>query len=349
MKTKRHLVTGGSGFLGNLIARRLYERGERVRVFDTWHDATQPQGIEFIPGDVRDSERVGVAMRGVTTVHHTAALVPLTKAGKDFWSVNVDGSRTVAQTAVDCGVERFIHLSSSAVYGAPEACPVDEDTQFAPVDDYGRSKLEGENVVRDECRRGGVSLIVVRPRTILGAGRLGIFQVLFEWIREGRRVPIIGDGNQMFQFIHAHDLVDAYELIMTVGVTGSYNVGTDRFGTMRQAIQGVIDHAQSKSIIVSLPVGPAIVALKVLDRLHLSPLAPWHYLTSHKAFHFDTAPLRRLSWSPCYSNDEMLRESWDWFAANWEIERGRRWLAGDASPHRRAVGQRLLGLARRFA
>src|SRR3982751_1621048 len=98
-----HLITGGSGFLGNLIARRLAARGERVKVMDIWEDKTQ--GIEFIHGDVCDRERVRQVMKGVKIVHHNAALVPLTKSGARFWEVNVEGSRIVSEEAAAAGVE----------------------------------------------------------------------------------------------------------------------------------------------------------------------------------------------------------------------------------------------------
>ena len=339
-----HLVTGGSGFLGNLIARRLHARGERVRVLDIWEDASRPKEIEFIKCDIRDIEEVGRAMRGVDVVHHNVALVPLTKAGGDFRAVNVDGSCIAAEQAVIAGVKTFIHMSSSAIFGSPE-CPVTNDSPFRPVEIYGRAKLDGELAVRDTCERGKLPLIVIRPRTILGEGRLGIFQILFQWIQENRKIYVIGDGNQKFQFVHAHDLMDAYMLAMDAGKPGIYNVGTNRFGTLREALEHVIAHAHSTSRVASLPAGLTINTLRILDWLRLSPLAPWHYLTYHKPFYFEVKPLLDLGWKPRYSNDEMFRESWDWFVKN----KDRLAAEAAASPHRSVVKQRVLGLLKRFS
>ena len=95
----------------------------------------------------------------------------------------------------------------------------------------------------------------------------------------------------------------------------------------------------------SLPAALTINTLRVLDWLRLSPLAPWHYLTYHKAFYFDVQPLLDLGWKPRYSNDEMFRESWDWFVQN----KDRLAAEAAASPHRSAVKQRLLGLLKRFS
>jgi nucleoside-diphosphate-sugar epimerase len=277
-------------------------------------------------------------------VHHNVALVPLTKAGSEFWSVNVDGSRIAADQAVKADVKIFIHMSSSAIFGSP-VCPVTNTTPPSPIEIYGRAKLAGEIAVREQFDRAGKPLIVIRPRTILGEGRLGIFQILFQWISENRKIYVIGDGNQKFQFIHAHDLMDAYVLAMDVGKPGVYNVGTNRFGTLRESLEQVIVYAHSKSRVASLPTGLTINTLRVLDWLRLSPLAPWHYLTYHKALYFDVQPLLDLGWKPRYSNDEMFRESWDWFVQN----KDRLAAEAAASPHRSMVKQRILGLLKRFS
>jgi nucleoside-diphosphate-sugar epimerase len=115
----RHLVTGGSGFLGNLITRRLRERGHFVRTIDILADPSIPDGVEFVKGNIQDLEAVWVAMQGIDVVHHTAALVPVTKSGKTFRKVNVEGSRIVAEAAARSGAKGFIHMSSSAVFGIP--------------------------------------------------------------------------------------------------------------------------------------------------------------------------------------------------------------------------------------
>jgi len=341
----KHLITGGSGFLGNLIARRLHARGEQVRILDVWEDPSRPKGIEFVNCDIRDNAGVAKAMRGADVVHHNVALVPLTKAGKDFWSVNVKGSQIAAEQALKAGVKTFIHMSSSAIFGAPEKCPITNGSPYAPVEIYGRAKLAGELAVRETLNRAKLPLIVIRPRTILGESRLGIFQVLFQWISENRKIYVIGDGNQGFQFVHAHDLMDAYLLAMDARQPGVYNVGTDRFDTLRQVLEHVIAHARSTSRVVGLPAGLTINTLRVLDWLRLSPLAPWHYLTYHKPFYFDVAPLLALGWEPRYSNDEMFRESWDWFVVN----KDRLAAEAAASPHRSIVKQRLLGILKRLS
>ncbi len=339
-----HLITGGSGFLGSLIARELHKRGEKVRILDIVDDPVRSPDIEFIKADIRDRDSLRKAMNGIDVVHHNVALVPLTKSGSQFWDVNVRGSEIAAEEAARAKVKHFIHMSSSAIFGVPEKCPIVDSTPTNPIEIYGRGKLAGELAVQKICQQHNLPLIIIRPRTILGSGRLGIFQILFKWISESRKIYIIGQGNGGFQFIHAYDLMSAYMLAMQLGKPGIYNVGTDRFGTLREALTNLISYAHSSSKIVSLPEGPTIATLKFLDFTRLSPLAPWHYLTYHKPFHFDVSKLTQMGWKPKYSNDEMLAESYDWFLKNREQKE----IAGE-SPHRKAVSEKILRLVRKFS
>jgi nucleoside-diphosphate-sugar epimerase len=341
----KHLVTGGSGFLGNLIARWLLARGDKVKILDIWEDPTRPREIEFIHCDIRDRDGVARAMRGVDMVHHNVALVPLTKSGKKFWEVNVTGSRIAAEEALQAGVQVFVHMSSSSIFGAPAPGPITAQTPPHPIEIYGRAKLAGELAVQEVFQKGTTPLIVIRPRTILGESRLGIFQILFEWISEGRNVYVIGDGNVKFQFVHAHDLMDAYMLALDLGRPGIYNVGAERFDTLRQGLENLIRYAGSPSRVKGLPEWLSIHSLQLLDVIGMSPLAPWHYLTYSKAFHFDVSPLLKLGWKPKYSNDEMFRESYDWFRDNYDR------LAAEkaGSPHRRPVKEKILKILKKLS
>jgi nucleoside-diphosphate-sugar epimerase len=307
----KHLVTGGSGFLGNLISQKLLADGHHVVSIDIWKDPQASREIEFHNIDVRDEEAVFKVMRGIEMVHHNAALVPLTKSGKDFWSVNVEGSKVVAKAALKHDVGTFIHMSSSAIYGAPSELPITQSTQTNPIEIYGKGKLAGELVVKEILAESNLTSITIRPRTIIGNERLGIFKLLFDWISEDRDIYTIGDGSNRFQFVHASDLMNAYMIIADLKKSGSYNVGTNEFGTLNDALSNLISHANSNSKIKHLPRALTINTLKTLDKLNLSPLAPWHYLTYDKPFYFDVTDLLNLGWKPKYSNDLMLAEAYD--------------------------------------
>lgn len=334
------LVTGGSGYFGSLLVRRLLGRGYRVRVFDLRDADDRPAGVDFVAGDVRSADAVDRACRGVDVVHHNVAQVPLAKDPGLFRSVNVDGVRTLLTSARRAGVRKTVLVSSSAVYGAPERNPVTESTPPRPGEAYGAAKLEGERVAAAFVREGD-DVTVVRPRTILGHGRLGIFQILFEWARTGRPLWVLGRGDNRYQFVHADDLAEACILAGERAGAASYNVGAERFGTMREALEALARHAGTGSRVRSLPAGPAVRAMDLCSRLGLSPLGAYHALMYGREMYFDVAAAREdLGWRSTASNEEMLCESYDWYVAHRDEVLARR----DASPHRSPVRRGVLKL-----
>jgi nucleoside-diphosphate-sugar epimerase len=340
-----HLVTGGSGFVGSNIARLLRARGEEVRVLDIWKDQAQDPDIEFVMADINDRDAVAKAMRGVSYVHHNVALVPLSKAGEKFWTVNVDGTRTALEAAKAAGVKMFCHMSSSAVFGMPAKMPITAETPLEPIEIYGRAKLAAEELVK-QAGREGMPVSAVRPRTIVGPGRLGIFEILFDWISDGANIYIIGPGTYPFQFIHVDDLSEVSILSALQERPGLFNAGTDRFGTLREDLGALIRHAGSTSQVKSLPIWLAIGSLTLLDNLKLSPLGPWHYLTYHKPFYFDIGPtMEALGWRPRHGNVGILTEAYDSFVA---ARHDRRALDG-ASFHKQPVKQGILRLLKKFS
>jgi nucleoside-diphosphate-sugar epimerase len=340
-----HLVTGGAGFVGSQVVRALAVRGERVRILDRIEPAGAPAGVEVVRGDLLDGRVVADALEGVDTVHHHAALVPVTKAGAEFRRVNADGTALLLAAARKKAVKFFVHVSSSAVFGIPAECPITEGTPPRPVEDYGRSKLEAEGHV-ERAARDGLRCAIVRPRTVIGPGRLGIFKILYEWIAEGRKIWVIGDGSNRFQFIDVDDLVAALLAVTERRATGVYNVGAEPFGTLRDDLGGLIRHAGSKSRVVGVPAPLARALLRALDRLGLSPLGPYHYTVYSESFHFDLSPAKqRLGWKPRWGNVESLTRSYDWFVA----ERGRLAQGGEQSTHRTPAREGLLGVLRRIS
>jgi nucleoside-diphosphate-sugar epimerase len=307
------LVTGGSGYFGEVVVQRLLERGDRVRVFDLVDNADRPSEVEYVQGDVRDRDAVRRACQGAEVIHHNVAQVPLAKDREQFWSVNVDGTRLVLEEALRAGARKVVLVSSSAVYGVPARNPVTPDTPPRPREAYGRAKLAGEKCAKSAIE-GGLSVSIVRPRTILGHGRLGIFQILFEWVRTDRPLYLLGKGDNRYQFVHADDLAAACLAADRRNESEVLLCGTDRFGTMRQLLEGLVAHAGSGSKVRSLPFRPTQLAMKVTSALRISPLGDYHSLMYGREMFFDIADTsRRLDWKPRYSNEEMIAESYDWY------------------------------------
>jgi nucleoside-diphosphate-sugar epimerase len=329
------LVTGGSGYFGTVVASQALARGDRVRIFDLNHPTT-PDGpsigdLEFVAGDVRDRCAVRAACEGADVVLHNVAQVPLARDRALFDSVNVVGTANVLVGARDAGVAKVVHTSSSAVFGIPESNPVREDSPCRPLEAYGRAKLRAEQLCH-EAAAAGLDVTIVRPRTILGHGRLGIFAVLFEFIAEGAPVYVLGRGDNRYQLVHANDLADACLRAGDRPGSATYNVGAGEFGTMRETIQALVDHAGTGSVIRSLPTRMAKSAMQALATLGLAPFAPYHWLLYAESLYFDTTKARtELGWTPRHSNASMLIESYDWYLAH------RDELVGSGSHHQSPV------------
>jgi nucleoside-diphosphate-sugar epimerase len=323
----------------------LHARGEKVRILDILDVPDLPAGIDFIRADILDPAGVALAMQGVDVVHHNAALVPLTKAGSGFWRVNVEGTETALNAAKKAGVKFFIHVSSSAVFGVPASLPITADTPLRPIERYGLSKMEAERRV-GRAVESGLPCAIVRPRTIVGPGRLGIFKILYDWIYEGRRIYVIGNGNHLFQFVHSQDLIEFMVLLAQQRKPGKYNIGAERFGTLRQDLTALIRHAKTPARIVGTPAWLVIFLLEILDLMRMSPLAPWHYKSYHKPFYFDLSqPMKELGWKPRFSNEETFCQSYDWFVAH----RNQGGEEDQRSTHRKSVKQGILWVLRKIS
>jgi nucleoside-diphosphate-sugar epimerase len=342
--SKLHVVTGGSGYFGNLLVARLLERGERVRVFDILDATDRPVEVEFVQGDIRDKQAVKNAVRDAATVHHNVAMVPLAKDADAFWSVNCNGTLNLLEACRSSGVSKVVYTSSSAVFGVPDRLPVDEFVTPRPAEAYGQAKLAGEEM----CWRfadAGLDVSIIRPRTIMGHGRLGIMQILFDWVREGRNIPVFDGGHNKYQFVHADDLADACIRAAERPGPRVYNIGAERFGTMRETLQALVDHAQTGSRVKSVPSAPAVAAMKLTSAVGLSPLGAYHALMYGQDMYFDGARAKEeLGWSARYSNAEMFCESYDWYLDH----RNEVLAQGTASHHRSPVKQGVLNLVARF-
>jgi nucleoside-diphosphate-sugar epimerase len=339
------LVTGGAGYFGDLLVRRLRECAYDVRILDLCKPEEPCAGVESIQGDIRDASVVALACRGIDVVFHNVAQVPLAKDKRLFWSVNRDGTRTLLETCLALNVRRVIYTSTSAIYGVPKSNPVSEATQPAPQEDYGRAKLAGELLCWEYASRG-LEVSIIRPRTIIGHGRLGIFQILFEWIYQGKNIPVLDDGENIYQFIHADDLAEACILASKAQGGQAYNCGASRFGTMREVLENLCRRAGTGSQVKSLAAWLVVPTMEVCSMLGISPLGSYHSLMYGRSMYFDiTKAQTELQWTPKYSNDDMLIESYCWYLQNRDRVLAR---SGDASRHRSAVKEGALRVLQMF-
>jgi nucleoside-diphosphate-sugar epimerase len=310
------LVTGGAGYFGSVLAGHALARGDSVRIFDVNPPPPGLDAAEFVRGDVRERVDVREACDGVDVVFHNVAQVPLAGSRALFDEVNVVGTANLLLAARDAGVAKFVHTSSSAIFGIPDQNPVTEQTPGRPLEAYGRAKLRAELLCRDAVD-AKLDVTIIRPRTILGHGRLGIMALLFEFVADGAPVFVLGNGDNRYQFVHANDLADACMRAADHSGPSVYNIGALEFGTMRETLQALVDHAGTGSSVRSLPIAPARVAMRALAGLGLAPFAPYHWLLYGESLYFDVTKARReLGWEPKGSNSSMVIESYEWFLAH---------------------------------
>lgn len=317
------LITGGSGFLGEHLARTFVGHGDTVSTIDPILPGHGFPPVEAMQGDVRDAEAVRRAVTGVEVVIHNAALVPLTRSGRLFWEVNVDGTRNVLDAARAAGVRKVIFISSSSVYGIPTSGEIiTEDTPQKPFEAYGASKAAAEDVCRSFKKDLDVSIL--RPRTILGPGRMGLMSLLFDWVATNHRVYILGKGDNRYQLVSAADLCEAVLKMATHPcVNEDFNIGTPAFTTLREDLETFIRMSGSRSRVTSVPAWLARATLPVLGMLRLSPLVSYQYHIADRSVEFSVEKLRRvLGFTPRQSNAEMLHDAYAWYLAHKDDARG---------------------------
>ena len=319
---KSFLITGGAGFLGINLVRYLLARQQRVTVIDIapfdYPDVNAQ--IRAVRGDIRSRDDVQRAMQGADIVVHAAAALPLYKPA-DIYSTDVQGTRMVLEEAARRKVERFIHVSSTAVYGIPDHHPLLETDEIKGVGPYGEAKVLAE-MICEECRNDGMCLPILRPKSFIGPERLGVFAMLYEWARDGHNFPILGPGNNPYQYLDVEDLCEAIWLCAALpedAVNDTFNIGAKEFGTPRSDFQAVLDEAGHGKRIISLPERPVILTLRLLELLRLSPLYKWIYETvSKESFVSIEKAEKKLGLTPKYSNRKALIRNYRWYLENAE-------------------------------
>jgi nucleoside-diphosphate-sugar epimerase len=316
---KKVLITGGAGFLGINLARHLLSRGYEVVSLDVEpFDYPERDLIEEVRCDIRNKAVVDRAMRGANFVVHTAAALPL-YSPQDIYTTDVEGTRTILDAALRHGVERAVHVSSTAVYGIPDHHPLYETDKLEGVGPYGQAKIQAEMICL-EYRAKGLVTPIIRPKSFVGPERLGVFALFYDWALTGHNFPMIGSGNNRYQLLDVEDLCDAIALTLTLPkeqVNDTFNIGAAEFTTMKEDYQAVLDEAGHGKKIVGFPALPAILGLRVLDKLRLSPLYKWVYETASKdSFVSIEKAQAQLGYTPKFSNKEALLRNYRWYLAN---------------------------------
>jgi len=238
------LVTGGTGFTGSHLTRRLLQKGHRVIVIDNqpglFFDELKKLGAEIRLGSVADQALVDQAVNGCDVVHHVAAAfrkVNLPK--KVYWDCNVEGTRHLLRASLTHGVKKFVYCSTCGVHGNVAGAMADEDSPIAPEDYYQYTKYEGEKVVAEYVGKG-LPVVILRPTAIYGPGDPERFFMLFKMVSKGRFL-MFGNGRVNYHPVYIDNLVDAFELAAASenGDGQAYLIGDEKYYALNDLVTAI--------------------------------------------------------------------------------------------------------------
>ncbi|MGI6393933.1 MAG: NAD-dependent epimerase/dehydratase family protein [bacterium] len=341
------LITGGAGFFGLHMAKKCVAMKEEVTLVDTaeYDTSEYDSSVKLVQGDVRDRELMDKLISESDVVIHAAAALPLEKR-KEIFSTNVDGTRIVLELSLKHKIKRFVMISSTAVYGVPDHHPLFETDKLIGVGPYGESKIEAEELC-NEFREKGLFVTTVRPKTFIGTHRLGVFQILYNWVEEGHKIPMIGNGKNRYQLLEVDDLCDAVYLGYSIDdkrANDIFNVGAVSNLTANDYLGALCEYAGSGSRILHVPARLVIPALMLFEWLHISPLYKWVYGTAHKDSFVSVDKAREiLGWNPKYDESQALIRSYQWYQDNKDFIAKK-----TGTSHRVPWAQGILGIIKKF-
>lgn len=318
------LVTGGTGFTGKALVKRLLDNGYEVVALDyKEHLKTQEirdWGAKVIIGSVTDKEVVEKAMEGVDIVQHLAAAFREMDVPESFYDeVNVGGTKNVLEAAYKAGVKKFINTSTCGVHGNIDNPPADEDAPIQPADYYQKTKYKAEPIVAEYAKKG-MKTVIIRPAAIYGPGDPERFFMLFKRVAKGK-FPMFGNGKTFYHPLYIDNLTDAYMLAMEgdKGVGGTYLIADEEYVEIEDLVKR-IGKAMNIDVKVShYPIAPLIAAGHACETICkplgiTPPIFPrrvdWY--RQNRAFKIDRAK-KDLGYKPRVGLDEGLKKTFEWY------------------------------------
>jgi 2-alkyl-3-oxoalkanoate reductase len=318
------LVTGGTGFTGKALVRRMLDEGHQVVALDCKEGYKTHEirgwGAEVVLGSITDAQVVQRCMRGVEVVHHVAAAFrELNLPPHEYHNINVEGTRVVLDAALQAGVRKFVNCSTCGVHGNVDHPPGDENSPIQPADYYQQTKFDAEHVVLDYVGKG-LKATILRPNAIFGPGDLGRYRMIFRQLRRGW-FPMLGDGQVLYHPLYIDNFMDAFVLAMEgdKGVGEAYLIADEEYVTIADLVRRAAQ-AMGRSVrFVHLPVWPVVTAGYVVEAACkpfgvAPPIYPrrvdWYRQT--RAFRIDKAR-RDFGFRPRIGLDEGLRRAAEWY------------------------------------
>jgi len=318
------LVTGGTGFVGSALIFRLLQEKYRVRSLDfqqgLFYDELKKAGAELVSGSITRADLIEKCMEGVDVVFHLAAAFRQRNApNKQYYDVNVNGTRNVMKSAKKHGVLRVIYCSTQGVHGNLDKPPGDENSPIAPDDFYEQTKYEGELVVREFIQEG-MNAVILRSTSVYGPGDPGRFLMIYKLVNKGF-FPMFGGGRTLNHPVYIHNLIDAFLLVLNPerGKGETYLIGDEEYLSIKELVLKVGGAMGVSVRMLHFPILPLVaighICEKVCKPLQLDPpifprRVDWYRKV--RAFRIDKAK-RELGYRPKVDLYEGLKRTGKWY------------------------------------
>ncbi len=270
--TRRVLVTGGAGFLGQHLVSALQDRGDSVRVLDRPSASTArlaQKGVAIHHGDICQPDSLAEAMRGVDGVVHLAAMSGVWSSMEEYYRVNVTGTENVCRAVLKADVGRLVHISSWTVYGMGIGRPAREDFPLRPLQEpYSMSKVLGDRLVQRMIADDNLPAVIIRPDTIFGPGDQQHIGKIADRLRAGRYV-IVGSGRNAMPFIYVTDVVQGLLLALDRerAVGQAYNIANDEPLTQEELFRAIASEVGAKPPRIHVPYSGLYAAGYLAEKL----------------------------------------------------------------------------------
>jgi nucleoside-diphosphate-sugar epimerase len=269
------LVTGGNGFVGRHVVAALRDRGDSVRVLALPGEDTGwlgQRGATVYRGDIRLPATLAEPVRGADAVLHLAAMMDVWRPIDDYRAVNVTGTGNVGRAALAAGVRRFVHMSSSSVYGVALGHPAGETTPFTPFPDpYPVTKAAGDRLVQRMIAEDHLPAVIIRPDQIFGPGDHLHFGQMADRLRSGRGI-VVGSGDNAMPFVYVSDIVRGLLLALDHddAVGRAYNITNDRPLAQNQFLRAIAHDIGARPPRLHIPYRVLYAAGYLAERLAMA-------------------------------------------------------------------------------
>jgi len=321
---ERWVLIGGAGFTGKKIVEKLLKNKipkSKIIIADTENSLKNiTLNLKLEICDI--SKNILPIIKENDIIIHLAARqyhnkVPKFNQYNWFKEVNIIGTSYIIQECLKRNVKGLIYFSSDMIYGIPNNIPVKTHHPKNPIGPYGKSKLEAEKLCI-KARKQGLKVSILRPRLIMGAGRLGIMEKLFKAIALNKPIPLIGNGNNIYQMVSVEDCAEATILIASKNCPNiELNLGSKPKDNVKTLLNTLIKQVNSSSLLIPCPSFLAKTTLKIIDNLGFTILHAEQYKIANKNYIVDISDTySKLGWIPKYSDKDMIIDAYKFWKKN---------------------------------